>query len=140
MAKISIYLNFPGNTEEAFDFYKSILGGEYLTVQRFKDTPNAATMPESEHEKLMHIALSFGENVLMGTDALESQGHHLTAGNNFNITLWADSEEEAERFFNGLSEGGTVILPMEKTFWNAYFGMCIDKFDINWMISYDYKQ
>jgi len=139
MATINIYLNFAGNTEEAFNFYKSVLGGDFLMIQRFKDTPGSEKMAEDEQEKIMHISLPVGNNVLMGTDALESQGFTLTIGNNYNISLSADSEEEAEKFFNGLSAGGKVVMPMEKTFWNAYFGMCIDKFGISWMVNFDYK-
>src|SRR5687767_9654547 len=86
MATINPYLNFKGNTEEAFNFYKSIFGGEFETIQRFKDTPEAARLPIHEHDKIMHIALPIGKgNILMGTDALESMGHHLTEGNNFHL-------------------------------------------------------
>lgn len=139
MASINIYLNFPGNTEEAFNFYKSVLGGDFFMIQRFKDTSGGDKMAEEEQDKIMHISLPIGNNVLMGTDALESQGFKLTIGNNYNISLSTDSEEEAEKFFNGLSAGGKIVMPMEKTFWNAYFGMFIDKFGISWMINYDYK-
>jgi PhnB protein len=141
MATINPYLNFNGYTEEAFNFYRSVFGGEFVTLQRFKDTPEADKMPADEREKIMHVALPIGkENILMGTDALESQGFKLTKGNNFAISISAESEEEADRVFNGLSAGGKVTMPMEKAFWGAYFGMFYDKFGIQWMVNYDYNQ
>jgi PhnB protein len=141
MATINPYLNFKGNTEEAFNFYKSVFGGEFTSVQRFKDTPEADRVPPAEANKLMHIALPIGKgNVLMGTDALESMGHVVTPGNNMRLSLSPDSEEEARKLFNGLSAGGKVIVPLDKTFWNAYFGMFTDKFGISWMVNYDLNQ
>ncbi len=141
MAVINPYLNFAGNTEEAFNFYKSVFGGEFLTVQRFKDTPEAGRVQAHEKDKIMHIALPIGKgNVLMATDALESMGHKLTVGNNFHITIQPESKVEAEKLFKGLSAGGKVMQPLQDTFWGAYFGMFTDKFGIHWMVNYDYKQ
>jgi PhnB protein len=141
MTTINPYLNFKGNTEEAFGFYKSVFGGEFLTIQRFKDTPEAGRVPAHEQQKIMHIALEMGNgNVLMGTDALESMGHKLTAGNNFHLSVDADSEEEASKLFKALSTGGQVTVPFDKTFWGAYFGMCNDPFGIQWMVSFDEKK
>jgi PhnB protein len=141
MATLNPYLNYPGNTEEAFNFYKSVFGGEFFTVQRFKDTPEAGRIPEHEKNKIMHIALPIGKgNVLMGTDALESMGHKLTVGNNFYITIEPDTKEEAERIFNGLSAGGKVEQPLADAFWGAYFGMFRDKFGIQWMVNYTKKK
>lgn len=141
MATLNPYLNFKGNTEEAFNFYKSVFGGEFKELQRFKDTPEADRVPENEKDKLMHISLPIGPgNILMATDALESMGHKLTVGNNFYLSLSADSESEADKLFNGLSSGGKATMPLQKTFWGSYFGMVTDKFGINWMVSYDYKQ
>lgn len=141
MATINPYLNFEGNTEEAFNFYKSVFGGEFLTLQRFKDTPESGKVPANEREKIMHVALPIGKgNILMATDALESMGQKLTFGNNFFISINAESEAEATKLFNGLSEGGTIEMPLQKTFWNAYFGMFKDKFGIKWMVNYDYNQ
>lgn len=141
MATLNPYLNFKGNTEEAFNFYKSVFGGEFIELQRFKDTPEADRVPENEKDKLMHISLPIGPgNILMATDALESMGHKLTVGNNFYLSLSADSESEADKLFNGLSSGGKATMPLQKTFWGSYFGMVTDKFGINWMVSYDYKQ
>jgi PhnB protein len=141
MPVINPYLNFNGNTEEAFNFYKSVFGGEFLTLQRFKDTPDAGNIPASVQDKIMHIALPIGSgNVLMATDALESMGHPLTIGNNFSLSINVDSEAEADAIFNGLAAGGKIGTPLQKMFWGAYFGMCFDKFGIQWMISYDASQ
>jgi len=140
MSKMNPYLNFPGNTEEAFNFYKSIFGGEFLIVMRFNDTPDADKLPENEKTKIMHIALPVKGNILMGTDTLESMGQKLTFGNNFSITISTDSKEEADTLFNGLVAGGKIELPMQDMFWGAYFGMLTDKFGVKWMIDYDKNQ
>jgi PhnB protein len=138
MITINPYLNFKGNTEEAFNFYKSIFGGEFLTIQRFKDTPEAGRVPAHEQDKVMHIALPIGNgNVLMGTDALESMGHKLTEGNNIHLSVDTSSEEETKKLFESLSRGGKVQIPLEKMFWGAFFGMCTDKFGIQWMVNFD---
>lgn len=138
MPTINPYLNFPGNTEKAFNFYKSIFGGEFLGgITRFGDSPETDDVPEDEKDKVMHIALPIGEgNVLMATDALESMGQEVHPGNNFYISLQADSKEEADRLFEGLSAGGEIELEMHDAFWGDYFGMLRDKFSIRWMISY----
>jgi PhnB protein len=141
MATINPYLNFKGITEQAFNFYKSVFGGEFMTLQRFKDTPEAGKIPANEREKIMHVSLPIGKgNVLMGTDALESMGQKLTIGNNFYISINAESKEEAEKLFSGLSAGGKIEMPLQDAFWGAYFGMFTDKFGIQWMVNYDYKQ
>jgi PhnB protein len=141
MATINPYLNFKGNTEEAFNFYKLVFGGEFASFMRFKDTPEAGKMPPDAADKIMHVALPIGKgNVLMATDALESLGQQLTVGNNFSISISTDSKEETERIYNKLSTGGKIEMPLGDTFWGAYFGMCADKFGIHWMVSYDNKQ
>lgn len=141
MATINPYLNFNGNTEEAFMFYKSVFGGEFLAFQRFKDVPalpGEAVMSESDGEKLMHVALPIGKgNMLMATDILESLGQSLTVGNNYSLSIDTKSEDEATNLFNALSADGTVTMPFEKAPWGAYFGMITDKFGIQWMINYD---
>jgi PhnB protein len=138
MATINPYLNFKGNTEEAFNFYKSVFGGEFTSLQRFKDTPEGDRVPPADKEKIMHVALPIGKgNVLMATDAIESMGHKLTAGNNFHISITPDSEEETTKLFNGLSAGGNVTVPLQKMFWGATFGMFTDKFGVQWMVNYD---
>lgn len=141
MASLHPYLNFPGTTEEAFNFYKSIFGGEFAALQRFKETPEADRIPAAEQDKIMHIALPIGKGVvLMATDALESMGQTLKAGNNFYLSLDTDSEEEADNIFKALSAGGEVTMPLDKAFWGAYFGMLTDKFGIQWMVNYDYNE
>ncbi|MEO7924968.1 MAG: VOC family protein [Chitinophagaceae bacterium] len=141
MPAINPYLNFPGNTEEAFNFYRSIFGGEFVMIQRFKDTPEADRVPAEHKDKIMHIALPIGNgNILMATDALESMGHKVTTGTNFHLSVSADSKTGAEKIFTGLSAGGKITMPLADTFWGSYFGMCTDKFDIQWMVSYDEKR
>jgi PhnB protein len=138
MKALNPYLNFNGNTEEVFNFYKSAFGGEFATVMRFKDSPEAANTAPGDQEKLMHIALPIGKgNLLMGTDALESKGQKLRPGNNFHLSVSTDSEAETEKLFNALSAGGKVIVPLSKQFWGSYFGMFTDKFGVQWMISHD---
>ncbi|MCE1164060.1 MAG: VOC family protein [Bacteroidetes bacterium] len=138
--KINPYLNFSGNTEEAFNCYKSVFGGEFVNVTRFRDTPESSRVPDNEKDKMMHIALPLGDgDVLMGTDALESMGHKLTPGNNMSLTISAASREDADRIYKGLSAGGKNLMPMAEQFWGAYFGMLTDRFDIHWMISHEPK-
>jgi PhnB protein len=137
MPTVNPYLNFPGNTEEAFEFYRSVFGGEFSAVQRYQDTPEAGAIPPGAGEKLMHISLPVGSSVLMATDAVEGMGQTVVVGNNITLSVNADSEAEANRLFAGLSAGGQVQMPMQKQFWGAYFGMFADKFGIRWMISYE---
>jgi PhnB protein len=140
MTAINPYLNFGGNCEEAFNFYKSVFGGEFLTVMRFKDVPAEYQMAESEGEKIMHVSLPIGSgNVLMGSDRPAAMGP-TTNGNSYFISINTESEAEASKLFNGLSVGGQVTMPLDKAFWGAYFGMLTDKFGIQWMVNYDYNQ
>lgn len=138
MKSINPYLNFPGNTEEAFNFYKKVFGGDFLGgVYRFKDTPEADKLSDSDKEKVMHVGLKMGEsNYLMATDALESMGFKVTFGNNFYISIEAESKEEADKLFKGLSDGGKIEMPMADQFWGDYFGSLTDKFGVRWMINY----
>ena len=142
MPTLNPYLNFPGNTEEAFNFYKLVFGGDFAGgVFRFKDTPDGNKLSESEQQKVMHIALPIGKgNMLMATDALESMGHKVTPGTNFHLSIEAESKEEAEKIFNGLSKGGKVTMPLADSFWGAYFGMLTDKFGMQWMVNYTYPK
>ena len=137
MPTLNPYVNFKGNTEEAFNFYKSVFGGEFSSLVRFKDTPEAHRVPANEQNMLMHIALPIGNgNMLMGTDALDSMGHTITQGDNMSLSINTESREEADRLFNGLSSGGKVEVPMSQMFWGDYFGMFKDRFGLQWMISY----
>jgi PhnB protein len=140
MAIINTYLHSEANTEEAFEFYKSIFGGEFSTFLRYREMCDQSGFPEiseDEEEKIMHVALPIGkENVLMGSDTLKSMRHEIQVGNNFSISVSTESREETERIFNGLSNGGRVTMPLAKTFWSEYFGMCNDKFGILWMVNF----
>ena len=139
MTAMNPYLNFAGNTEEAFNFYKSIFGGEFSALMRFRDMPGCdgpdAQIKEADLDKIMHVSLPIGNgNMLMATDSLESMGQKLTQGNNYYIALSPKTREEADRLFNGLSEGGRVEMPMADAFWGDYFGCFADKFGVQWMI------
>jgi PhnB protein len=130
------YVSFNGNTEEAFNFYKSALGGKITNIQRFSDSPYGGQMADADKNKVMHIALEAPNGVrLMGNDHLDSIGGPFMAGNNFSLSLHPDSEEVADKLFNNLSAGGTITVPMSKAPWGDYFGMFTDKFGIKWMIN-----
>lgn len=139
MATIHPYLNFLGNTEEVFNFYKSVFGGEFLNVTRFSDMPDmAGTMTEADKNKIMHMALPINDKVmLMGTDALESMGHTATVGTAISLAITPDSKEDGERLFKALSAGGSVEVPWDKAPWGAWFGMFNDKYGIKWMVNYE---
>lgn len=140
MIKLNPYLNFLGKTEEAFNFYKSVFGGEFVMLQRFKDVkdlPEKDKMSEADLNKIMHVSLPIGEQILMATDALESMGHTLTIGNNISLALGVDSKEEADRLWKELQKnGGKSDMPMQDMFWGDYFGMVDDSYGIKWMISF----
>ena len=136
MLKINPYLNFEGTTEEAFNFYKSVFGGEFVALQRFSNVPGMDKLSAEDGKKLMHVSLMIGDNTLMGTDTLAAMGHTVTMGTNISLSLHPESREEADRLFAGLKEGGSVEQPMEDASWGDYFGMLKDKFGIKWMINY----
>ena len=137
MTTINPYLNFAGNTEEAFNFYKSVFGGEFAMIQRFRDTPDGSKMSPELQNKIMHVSLPIGKNnILMATDACEEMGFQVTQGNNFYICIGPDSKEEADKLFNGLSDGGKINTPLQEMFWGAYYGDLTDKFGIKWMVNY----
>lgn len=137
MAKLHPYLNFDGQAEEAFNFYKSVFGGEFITLQKMSDVPDSDTIPENERNRVMHVALPINEHtILMASDCLPSAGHEVREGNNMYISINTESREEADRLFNGLSAGGTIEMPMEDMFWGDYFGSFKDKFGIQWMVNF----
>ncbi|HMT29959.1 MAG TPA: VOC family protein [Bacteroidia bacterium] len=144
MASVNVYLNFDGNCEEAFTFYKSVFGGEYPYIGRFKDMPpqeGTPPLPKEMEDKIMHVSLQISkETSIMGSDTGGEWASSYKQGNNFSISINAESKEEADKLFNGLSNGGTVTMPMNKTFWGDYFGMFTDKFGINWMVSFNEAQ
>ena len=133
---INPYLNFEGTTEEAFNFYKSVFGGEFSALVRFKDTGEAGRVPAEHLNKIMHIALPVGNNILMATDAIPEMGHHLNLGNNIQLSINENNKDEAYRIFKALSDGGKVIVEFKKEFWGEYFALFTDKFGIQWMINY----
>ena len=132
------YLNFPGNAEQAFAFYRSAFGGEFQSLLRYRDFgDNAMGVGESELDKIAHVSLPLcPHTTLMGTDAVASHGRVLTVGNNFSITLDPDTADEADRLFEALSDGGRVDMPLGKTEWAEKYGMCTDKFGVQWMVNY----
>ena len=141
MISMNPYFNFMGNTGEAMNFYKSVFGGEFTIYQRFKDIPGGDKMPAEEQEKFVHISLVTPKgHVFMATDALDSMEQKLTFGNNYHILIHTESESETDKLFNALSAGGKVEMPVNKTFWGAYCGMCRDKFDVQWMVNFTYPQ
>ena len=138
MALINPHINFNGNAEEAFEFYKSVFGGEFAKVMRFKDMASPENpVAENEANKIMHIALPIGKNILMGNDVPEFMGRVNENENRSKIAISADSKEEADKIFNGLSAGGTEEYPMSDSPWGSYFGMFRDKFGIEWMVDFD---
>ena len=145
MATTSTYLNFPGNTEEAFNFYKTVFNTEFHDggIQRFGDMPAMEGQPplsDADKNLILHIGLPIvGGHIIMATDAPASMGFTVTPGNNMHINLEPDSKEETKRLFDALSEGGNVSMPLADMFWGAYFGSCTDKYGINWMFNCDEK-
>lgn len=137
MALINPHINFNGNAEEAFRFYQSAFGGEFVKIIRFKDLAAMGMhMPEHEADKLMHIALQIGNNVLIGNDVPEVLGKVNERENRSKISVSAESREEAEKIFNRLSEGGEVEMPLEDSPWGSYFAMFRDKYGIEWVIEF----
>lgn len=144
MATVNVYLTFNGNCEEAFNFYKAAFGGEFPYIGRFGDMPpqeGQPPLPEEMGKRIMHVSLPVSkETVLMGSDTGGEWASSFSAGNNFSISINAESREEADKLFAGLSAGGKVTMPQADTFWGDYFGMFEDKFGVNWMVSYNTKQ
>ncbi|HLF32822.1 MAG TPA: VOC family protein [Cyclobacteriaceae bacterium] len=139
---INTYLTFNGNCEEAFNFYKSVFGGSFSMIQKFKDIPPSAGVPmdPAEGERIMHVALPIGGGtILMGSDTSGFMGP-VNSGSNYSISVHATSKEEADRLFNGLSAGGKVTMPIADMFWGSYYGQFIDKFGVQWMVSFDKAQ
>ena len=140
MARTSTYLNFPGTTEEAFSFYKSVFGTEFKRgISYMRDVladPDGPAPNEKEQGKVMHVELPIlGDHRLMATDTLESMGQELTFGNNISINLEPDTRAETERLFDALSEGGNEVMPLQEMFWGDYFGSCVDKYGVRWMFN-----
>lgn len=135
MAKLNPYLNFDGKTEEAFNFYKSVFGGEFLGgVYKMKDM-QGMEVPEEAKERVMHVSLPVGNDILMGSDTMP--GQPFVQGNNNYISIFPESREEADRLFASLSQGGEVEMPMADQFWGDYFGSFKDKFGVHWMVNFN---
>jgi PhnB protein len=140
MATINPYINFNGNAEEAFTLYKSVFGGEFGKITRFKDLSSAEfPVAENDANKIMRITLSIGKNMLIANDVPESMGRVSENENRSKIAVTAESKEEADRIFNGLSAGGTVEMPMAESPWGSYFAMFRDKYGIEWTVEFDAK-
>jgi PhnB protein len=141
MAIVNVYLNFDGNCEKAFNFYKSVFGGEFSYLGRFGDMPVEEGQPpvsEAMAKQIMHVSLQISkETALMGSDVGGEWAPHFKQGNNFSISVGAETKDEADRIFNGLAAGGQITMPLNKTFWGDYFGMLTDQFGINWMMSWN---
>ena len=140
MAKVSTYLNFPNKTEEAFNFYKSVFGGEFIGgISRFGEIPPSEGMPpiaDADKNLVMDIVLPIlGGHQLMGTDAPESMGFRVNFGNNVYLNLGIDTRVETERLFKALSAGGIVEQELQDMFWGDYYGSCKDKFGVQWMFN-----
>ncbi|GAA3728204.1 VOC family protein [Flavobacterium ginsengisoli] len=138
MVAINPYLMFNGTCEEAFLFYKSVFGGDFPYIGKFKDAPaeEGEVLSEEALNRIMHVSLPIGNTILMGSDSHPRYGD-VGFGDNFSISINTESTDEADRIFNGLSAGGKVEMPMNNTFWGSYFGMFKDKFGVNWMVSFD---
>jgi len=140
MALINPHMNFNGNAEEAFNFYKSVFGGEFTKVMRFKDLSSPEfPIPENDANKIMHIELAIGKNFLMANDVPESMGKTNENENRSKIFIYAESRDEADKLFNGLSAGGTIEGHIGDSPWGTYFGMFRDKYGIEWMVNFDSK-
>jgi PhnB protein len=138
MATTNTYLNFNGNCEEAFNLYKSVFGGDFISFSRFGEMPESDDykVPEGDKNKIMHVSLPIGTSILMGSDTGGDWAPTFVQGNNFSVSVTPESKQEADTIFNALSKGGQITTPLHNTFWGAYFGMITDKFGINWMVNF----
>ncbi len=140
---LNTYLTFEDNCREAFEFYRSVFGGEFTYILTFREGPEEMKemeIPEDHLDRIMHVSLPIGNSVLMGSDSTSSFSPPLAVGNNFSLSFEAESNEHADAVFAELSDGGTVNMPMADAFWGAYFGACTDKFGINWQVIAEQSQ
>ncbi len=133
---LNTYLTFDGNCREAFEFYRSVFGGEFSAFQTFGDGPPDAGIPEDRKDQVMHVSLTIGSSELMGSDRMPGPAPPFTAGNNFSIAIQAESREQCDEVFAKLSAGGSVTMALQETFWGAYYALWTDRFGINWMVNY----
>ncbi|MDE0025220.1 MAG: VOC family protein [Spirochaetaceae bacterium] len=134
---INAYLTFAGECRAAFEFYRTVFGGDFLFMQTFADGPADMPVPEEAKGLIMHVTLPVGGGVLMGSDTIEQFSPLPVTGTNFALSLGPDSKEQADELFAKLSDGGRVTMPMQDQFWGAYFGTCTDRFGIGWMINFE---
>ena len=137
---LNTYLTFEDNCREAFEFYRSIFGGEFTFISTFREGPEDMEIPEEDLDRIMHVSLPIGKSVLMGSDSSSAFCPPLVVGNNFSLSIEAESKEHADAVFAKLSDGGAVSMPMADAFWGAYFGACTDKFGINWQVLAEQSQ
>ena len=137
---LNIYLTFDGSCEEAFDYYKSVFGGEFVVKQRFSDgPPEMQGVAKGEENRIMHVSLPVGASVLMGSDTASGHAGPVVIGNNFSVSFTPKTRGEADAAFAKLKDGGKETMPMQETFWGSYFGMCTDRFGVQWMINMDLR-
>jgi PhnB protein len=137
VTRLHSYLNFAGNAEEAFEFYRSVFGGEFRSLVRFRDLPmEGVDIPAEDQDRIMHVALPIGEDLLMATDTLPSLGQELVPGNNVYVYVDPTSREEADGIFDALAAGGKVEMPIADQVWGDYFGSCTDQFGVRWMVNH----
>lgn len=142
MTKLHTYLNFAGNAEEAFEFYRSVFGGEFSSLVRFDDMPmEGVDIPDEDGKKIMHVSLPIGEDsILMASDTLESLGQQLRPGNNAYVSVHPTSREEADRIFTALADGGEIEMPIADQAWGDYYGSLEDRFGVHWMVNHSPAQ
>lgn len=137
---VNTYLTFDGNCREAFEFYRAVFGGDFLELQTFADGPSGRELPEADGHRVMHVALPIGSAVLMGSDRAAGMAPPFAAGNNFSLSIQAESREQCDDLCARLSDGGRITMPLGEQFWGAYFGMWTDRFGIHWMVNYTLPQ
>ena len=137
---LSIYLHYDGNCREAFEFYRSVFGGDFDMISTFGEGPPDMEVPEEERDNVMHVSYTIGSSVLMGSDVPSQFGPPPTTGTNVSISYTASSREETDTLFAKISEGGAVTMPLSDMFWGDYFGSCTDRFGVNWMFSFSQQQ
>ncbi len=134
---LNIYLTFNGNCREVFEHYKSVFGGDFIAFQTFGDAPPDMDIADGDKDKVMHVSLPVGSSTLMGSDSAQGPGAPVVVGTNFSISIVGESKHQCDDLFDKISRGGEVMMAMQETFWGSYFGMCRDRYGINWMINLD---
>ncbi len=132
---MNVYLYFNGNCREVFEFYRSVFGGEFMSLQTFADGPPDMDIPDAYMDAIMHVSLPLGNSMLMGSDS--APGSEVVAGNNFSVVVPAESRDQCDTLFAALSKDGEVTMALQETFWGSYFGSCVDRYGINWMFNLD---